>query len=217
MSRLYKIYLLLKKKYRKNEQWQLWCLPSKTEKERQEVIIGAILTQRTNWRNVELAIKNLKNKKICSLKAINRLSAKKLAAHIRPSGFYQNKGQCLTLLSRFIISHYGSVMKMKKAPLEKLRSELLKIKGIGPETADSILLYALDKPVFVIDEYTKRFLRKYGLSLNSKIKKSSYNDLAQFFKKSLPFNVRLWQLFHALIVIDGKEKKGRNKKCLFSL
>jgi endonuclease-3 related protein len=99
------------------------------------------------------------------------------------------------------VEKYGNVRRMKKQSLAKLKQELLNIKGIGPETADSILLYALEKPVFVIDEYTRRLLKTKRLS---QIKK--YDELRELFEKSLPRDWRLYQDFHALIVIDGENK-----------
>ena len=216
MSGFRKLYQELKKKYGKpSGQWKLWCKrprpkgarlaqrswAAKTKKEKEEVIIGAILTQRTNWKNVEIAIGNLKRARLDSLKSIYRLGAKKLAFLIKPSGFYQVKARCLFSLAKFIIENYGSLEKMKKKKEEELRKELLKLKGVGPETADSILLYALDKPIFVVDEYTRRLIKKRKLSQNF-----SYEILQKLFEKNLKKDFRLYQDFHALIVIDGKNK-----------
>ena len=193
----------LKKKYGKPAgQWKLWCKRPKTKKEREEIIIGAILTQRTNWKNVEIAINNLKKAKKNSLKGIYKLGVKKLTPLIKPSGFYRTKARYLFYLAKFIVENYGNLEKMKKEKLEKLREVLLKIKGIGPETADSILLYGLDKPVFVVDEYTQRLIRKRKLSQNL-----SYEFLQKLFEKNLKRDFRLYQDFHALIVIDGKNEK----------
>ncbi|MFH1671616.1 MAG: hypothetical protein ABH889_02490 [Candidatus Portnoybacteria bacterium] len=183
-------------------QWKLWCKRPKTRQEREEVAIGAILTQRTNWKNAELALNNLKKAKITSLKDIYRLGAKTLAPLIRPSGFYQAKAQYLFNLTRFIVKNYGGLAGIRKAELKELREELLELKGIGPETADSILLYALDKPVFVIDEYTRRLVKKRGLADNL-----SYPFLQKLFEKNLRKDFRLYQDFHALIVIDGKIRR----------
>lgn len=165
--------------------------------------MGAILTQRTNWKNVGLALRNLKKAKINSLKDVYQLGAKKLAPLIKPSGFYQAKAEYLFRLAEFIIKNYGSLKKMKEEKLEKLRSELLCLKGVGEETADSILLYVLDKPIFVIDEYTRRLVKKRGLAKNL-----SYNFLQKLlFEENLKKNFKLYQDFHALIVINGKSKK----------
>ena len=200
MNNFEKLYQELKKKYGSPKgQWSLWCKREKSEKEREEVVIGAILTQRTNWKNVELSFSNLKKAKINSLKDILKIRPKKLERLIRPSGFYKAKSQYLINLAKFIIKNYGSLTKMKKEDGKKLREKLLKLKGIGPETADSILLYALDKPVFVIDEYTRRLVKKRNLA-----QKFSYDFLQHLFEKNLKKDLRLYQDFHALIVIEGK-------------
>jgi len=199
-----KLYKELKRKYGTPKgQWKLWCKRPKTKQEKEEVLIGAILTQRTNWRNVELAINNLKRVKINSLKNIYRLNVKKLASLIKPSGFYQAKSQYLFNLAKFVVKNYGGLVRIRKVELKELREELLELKGIGPETADSILLYALDKPVFVIDEYTRILIKKRGLSKNL-----SYLFLQKLFEKNLRKDFRLYQDFHALIVIDGKKSKN---------
>ena len=193
-------YKELKRKYGKPQgQWKLWCKRPKSEKEREEVIVGAVLTQRTNWKNVERALANLKKAKICSLKKIHRLTVRRLGLLIKPCGFYKTKSRYLFSLIKFIFKNYGSLAKMKRQDVEELREKLLKIKGIGPETADSILLYALDKPVFVIDEYTRRLMKKRKLAQNL-----LYEFLQKLFEKNLKRDFRLYQDFHALIVIDGK-------------
>ncbi|MFH0854446.1 MAG: endonuclease [bacterium] len=195
-------YYQLKKQYIHHKgQWSLWQKRHKTELEKEEIIIGAILTQQTNWNNVSIAIKNLKTANLLSLKSIYNkfLNTENAQELIRPAGFYKQKTEYLLNTVRFIIEEYKTLKKMEKAPLEKLREELLKIKGIGEETADSILLYALEKPVFVIDEYTKRFCKKHNLS-----DKFSYSHLQNLFEKSIPKDYKLYQDYHALIVIDGK-------------
>jgi len=202
MNAFEKLYKELKRKYGLPKgQWVLWCKRPKTRKEREEVIIGAILTQRTNWKNVELALNNLKRTKVDSLENIYKLGVKKLAPLIRPSGFYQVKGDYLFYLAEFILNNYDDLERMKKVKLKELRERLLTLKGIGPETSDSILLYALDKPVFVIDEYTRRLVKKRGLA-----KDLSYAFLQKLFEQKLRKDFRLYQDFHALIVIDGKNK-----------
>ncbi|MFA5084272.1 MAG: endonuclease [Candidatus Paceibacterota bacterium] len=200
------LYQKLRAKYgHPKGQWILWCKRPKTDKEREEVIIGAILTQRANWRNAELALANLKKERMKSLKDIYKLglkNKKKLALLIRPSGFYRQKAGYLFGLTEFILKKYGGLKMIKKAELGKLREELLNLKGIGPETADSILLYGLDKPVFVIDEYTRRLAQKRRLTKNR-----DYHFLQALFEKNLKKDHRLYQDFHALIVIDGKNSK----------
>jgi endonuclease-3 related protein len=195
-----KIYKELIKKYGGPKgQWKLWCKRPKTKKEREKVVIGAILTQRTNWKNVELALKNLKKAKVDSLKDIYRLGFRKLTPLIRPAGFYKTKAQYLLNLTKFIIKNYGSLERMKKAELRELREKLLKLQGIGPETADSVLLYALDKPIFVIDEYTRRLVKVRNLT-----GEADYHLLQKLFEENLKKDYRLYQDFHALIVINGK-------------
>lgn len=195
----------LRRKYGKPKgQWTLWCKRPKSRKEREEVIIGAVLAQRVNWNNVELAINNLKKAKVNSLKDICKISEKELAFLIKPAGFYKTKARYLFNLSKFIFENYSGLQAMKKEKLEILREKLLKLKGIGPETADSILLYGLDKPIFVIDEYTRRIVKKQRA-----VKNFSYNFLQNLFEKELKKNFRIYQDFHALIVIDGKNKKWK--------
>lgn len=200
-----KLYQELKEKYgTAGDQWALWCKSPKTKKEKEEVIIAAILTQRTNWKNVEMALDNLKQARACSLKRILQLDQKKLALLIKPVGFYQAKTVYLFHLAKFILENYGSLARMEKSDLKELREWLLELKGIGPETADSILLYALDKPVFVIDEYTRRLVKERNLSQNL-----SYGYLQKLFEENLKKNFRLYQDFHALIVIQGKNEKSK--------
>ena len=202
MNTFEQLYKELKNRYGcPKGQWQVWCKRPKTEKEREEVIIEAILTQRANWKNVELAFRNLKRAKMDSLKNIYE-QGKKIAPLIRPSGFYKAKADYLFHISEFVIKNYGTLDKMKKEKTQVLREKLLKLKGIGFETADSILLYALDKPVFVIDEYTRRLIKRHKLTKNL-----SYHFLQQLFEKNLKKDFRLYQDFHALIVIDGKNQK----------
>jgi len=199
------LYQQLREKYGEpSGQWRLWCKRPKTEKEKQEVAMGAILTQRTNWKNVELAFSHLKKAGISSLKDIYKRGPRKISFLIKPSGFYEAKAQYLFNLAEFILLNYGTMGLLGKQDLKKIRRELLDLKGIGPETADSILLYALDRPVFVIDEYTRRLVKQYKLS-----SVLSYNFLQELFEKNLEKDFRLFQDFHGLIVIDGKNRKDK--------
>jgi endonuclease-3 related protein len=192
-------FKLLKKHGRPKGKWKLWCKRKKSEKEREEVTIGAILTQRTNWKNVEKAIANLKKESLLSLREISSFPKQRIANLIKPTGFYQTKAGYLLNFARFVVKNYGSLSEMKKEKLEKLRKELLKLKGIGKETADSILLYALDKPIFVIDEYTKRIAKRENLSQDL-----SYDYLQELFQKNLKRDFKLYQDFHALLVIEAQ-------------
>lgn len=204
MNSFESLYKELRKKYGAPQgQWSLWCKRPKSCEEREEVAIGAILTQITNWKNVELAMGNLKKAKACSLEKILKLGQKRLAPLIRPSGFYKIKAGYLFNLARFIIKEYGTLGRMKKKNESNLREKLLSQKGVGPETADSILLYALDKPIFVIDEYTKRLVKERGLA-----EKMNYGFLQELFEKNFKKDYEFYQDFHALIVINGKKQNG---------
>jgi endonuclease-3 related protein len=202
MNKIELLYSKLLKKHGKPKgKWKLWCKRRKNEKEREEVAIGAILTQRTNWKNVEKAITNLKKESLLSLKKISLSQKQRIANLIKPTGFYQAKTDYLLNFARFVVKNYGSLSEMKKEKLEKLRKELLKLRGIGKETADSILLYALDKPVFVIDEYTKRIMKRKKLAKNF-----SYDYLQEMFQRNLRKDFKLYQDFHALLVMEAQNK-----------
>lgn len=208
-STAYKLYLNLRRRYgRPSGQWGVWCKRPKTVTEREEVIIGAVLAQRTNWRNAERAIDALKTARVCSLAAVEQLGRRRryeLERLIRSSGFYRAKAVCLARLTDFFAAS-GGVEHVARLPLAKFRQALLHLSGIGPETADSILLYALHRPVFVIDEYTRRLARSRRLTFHS-----DYDDLQRFFSTRLPKNPALYQDFHALIVIDAKARKAKLK------
>jgi len=166
-----------------------------------EVIIGAILTQNTAWSNVEKAIRNLKKEKALSVKRLSSISEKKLAALIRPSGYYNIKADRIKNFLNFLNARYsGSTSKMFRSDLYKLRDELLGVKGIGRETADSILLYAGGKPIFVVDAYTKRLLSRHGFVGAG----AEYGEMQELFMKNLPQDTKLFNEFHALIVELGK-------------
>jgi endonuclease-3 related protein len=164
-----------------------------------EVAVGAVLTQNTNWTNVERAIDNLRAAEALSLQVMLSLRIPQLAELIRPSGYYNIKAQRLRSLCEFL-DETGGLNGLKARPLRTARQALLSIKGIGPETADDILLYALDLPVFVIDSYTRRLLKRLGLAQGSE----SYETLRQGFEKALPRDVALYKQYHALIVEHAK-------------
>ena len=129
-----------------------------------EVIVGAFLTQNTAWSNVEKAIANLRRARVLSLKGIREITLEELEQLVRPSGFFRQKARRLKTFVEFLDRHYGgSLERMFAQPTEKLRSELLALNGVGPETADSILLYAGHHPVFVVDAYTRRILERHGI------------------------------------------------------
>jgi len=178
-----------------------------------EVAVGAILTQNTNWSNVEKAIDNLKSNGHLSARALHDMHVKKLAPLIRPAGYFNIKAKRLKAFIDFLMKHYrGSMKRMAREDIHVLRDRLLSINGIGPETADSILLYALDKPVFVVDAYTKRVLQRHGL-VNEK---ATYHEVQELFHKNLPEDVGLFNEYHALFVRIGKEfcrPKPRCEEC----
>ena len=164
-----------------------------------EMMIGAILVQNTRWENVEMAIDNLKRDNMLNPESMLTCEPEQLEALIRPTGFYRQKARRLIEFSRFFASHNGTE-GLKRWPTKALRARLLDLHGIGPETADSILLYALDKMVFVVDAYTKRLFSRLGI-LNANM---SYDDVQNYFIQRLPGLLQLYQEFHALIVQQGK-------------
>ncbi|MDD5730038.1 MAG: endonuclease III domain-containing protein [Candidatus Omnitrophica bacterium] len=173
-----------------------------------EVIVGAILTQNTNWSNVEKAINNLKENNLLAPRKLYRVSEKKLASLIRPAGYYNIKAKRLKNFLEFLYGRYqGSVKKMSGRDTALLRQELLGVNGIGPETADSILLYSLEKPVFVVDAYTKRMLLRHKFILEN----ADYHSVQKLFERSLKADAGLFNEYHALIVRLGKEFCLKNK------
>lgn len=171
-----------------------------------EVIVGAILTQSTAWGNVEQAISNLKHEKKLNPEGISRLSTSKLARLIRPSGYYNQKAKRLKTFV-FFLNRYGSLRNMFLQPTRILREALLSLHGIGPETADSILLYAGGHLVFVVDAYTRRIFVRHGWTHDQ----ASYQDIQELFQAHLPRDVQLFNQYHALLVNVGKNhcKKGK--------
>lgn len=166
-----------------------------------EVAVGAVLTQNTNWGNVEKAITNLKNANALCPVAMDRMSGPRLAELIRPSGYYNVKAARLKALISFIMKDYqGNIERMKNGDPHKLRESLLGINGIGQETADSILLYAVGVPFFVIDAYTKRVLSRHGILSAD----SEYEDFQGLFHRHMARNTGLYNEYHALIVKTGK-------------
>ncbi|MBF0328073.1 MAG: endonuclease III domain-containing protein [Nitrospirae bacterium] len=175
-----------------------------------EVAVGAILTQNTNWTNVEKAIRNLKAAGMLSARTMHALPIEKLAGLIRPAGYFNIKAQRLRCFLDFFMTQYdGSMKRMQKKTTGLLREELLAVKGIGPETADSILLYALEKPSFVIDAYTKRVLSRHGILEY----KASYDEYQQLFHQGLNQNLQLYNEFHALFVMTGKDYCKPKPRC----
>lgn len=175
-----------------------------------EVCIGAILTQNTNWGNVEKAIANLKREGLLSPEALRDVPADRLAETIRPAGYFNVKSIRLKDFVGYLWErHGGSLERMFAGEWQGLREELLKVRGIGPETADSILLYAGDKPTFVVDAYTRRLFSALGM-----VKPTvGYEELRSLFMTSLPPDVRLFNEYHALIVEHGKHHCRKRPRC----
>jgi endonuclease-3 related protein len=179
-----------------------------------EVIVGAVLTQNTAWKNVEKAIEQLKQNKLLDPKKIESLSDARLSRLIRSSGYHRVKSERLKAVCRFLEKECGSRLnKLKKAGAASLRKKLLSVKGIGPETADSILVYAFSKPVFVVDAYTRRIFSRHGLAG----KDASYDEVQSVVHENFPTVYRKLNQFHALLVETGKrfckKKKGLCKEC----
>lgn len=175
-----------------------------------EMMIGAILTQNTSWRQVEKAIRNLKERKCLTIRALDRIPLNDLSEAIRPAGYFNQKADRLKRLAEFMIKRYeGRVENMASQETSQLREALLSLSGIGPETADSILLYALHRPVFVVDTYTYRIFSRQGL-IEEEI---SYADLQSFFTDHLPLEAPLFNEYHALIVREGKEICKKRPEC----
>jgi len=165
-----------------------------------EVAIGVILTQNTAWKNVEKAIANLKKEGLLSVKAIYNAKEIDIARHIRSSGYYNQKAKKLKAFIAVVEEEYdGDIMSMKSPGLKPMREKLLSINGIGEETADSILLYALELPSFVVDAYTRRIFSRHGIVG----KNWSYTRIKDTFERSLPVNIKLFNDYHALIVRVG--------------
>lgn len=176
-----------------------------------EVIVGAILTQNTAWANVERAIANLRQERWLTPRALERAPLAKLGRVVRPSGYFRQKAKKLKAFVRFLRRDFrGSLTSMFSTPTGELRERLLTVHGIGPETADSILLYAGNHPVFVVDAYTKRILLRHALIDD----RAGYEDMRQLFERNLPRDAAFYNEFHALLVNVGKNWcRPREPRC----
>ena len=175
-----------------------------------EVSVGAILTQNTAWTNVEKAIRQLKASRSLSVSVLHRMSHKRLGRLIRAAGYFNVKARRLKNFISFLQGRYaGSLKKMFRQPTPRLREELLSVNGVGPETADSILLYAGEKPSFVIDAYTKRILSRHGVMAYE----NSYDDFQALFMKHLPRSASFYNQYHALFVNVGKDFCRKRPLC----
>jgi endonuclease-3 related protein len=175
-----------------------------------EVIVGAILTQSASWTNVDRALENLKAAVALSPSGIAALSEAELATLIRPSGYFNAKARKLKAFVAQLHEHFGGDLEhMLAAPAEDLRPLLLATHGIGPETADSILLYAAARPVFVIDSYTRRTFSRLGIAPEA----DTYSAWQQLFMQTLPLDAQLFNEYHALIVHHGKDACRKEPLC----
>ena len=192
-KRIKKLYSALLKNYKKQNWW-----PAESV---MECIIGTILTQNTSWNNVEKAINNLKSRDKITLDFLKKTPLEELAILIKPSGFYNQKALTIKNLIKLIDDKYdGKIKNMFDDETDVIRNNLLQVKGIGNETADCIILYALKRPVFVIDKYSHRILHRHGIIP----KNSSYLEMQKIFIENLDQEPSLFNEFHALIVKVGK-------------
>ena len=175
-----------------------------------EIITGAILTQNTSWANVEKAIANLIAADSLNAEKLHNLELSQMAELIRPAGYYNIKAKRLKSFLNWLFDNYdGNLKNLENVNTEQLREELLTVKGIGRETADSILLYALERPVFVVDAYTARITTRHGLIEPG----ADYEQLKDLFESNLPKDIQLFNEYHALLVRVGKEFCKPKAKC----
>ena len=218
MKRIKKIYEVLLNKFGTQKWWPVTLenelVPKYhknielSERQKLEICFGAILTQNTNWKNVEKAIINLNKNKLIDVNKIIKIDNKELAEIIKPSGYNNQKAKKLKNFCGFLSRNYrGELNSFFKNNIQKLREELLSINGIGPETADSIILYAAKKPIFVVDAYTKRVFGRLGF------REKNYDEMQQLFMKSLPNSEKLFNECHALIVELGKNTCKKQPLC----
>ncbi len=180
----------------------------KTEPQMFEVAAGAILTQNTSWRNVERAMRNLSDKGILNPDGILRTKDEVLEGCLKPVGYFRVKAKRLREFVRFL-EERGGIDELFARPLNELRTQLLGVNGIGEETADSIVLYAVGKPSFVIDAYTRRILSRIGL-LNGQ---PTYQEIKKFFEENLSVDAELFNEYHALLVEHAKTYCNKKPKC----
>jgi endonuclease-3 related protein len=196
------IYQLLYKRYGPQHWW-----PAETPL---EMIIGAILTQSAAWTNVEKAINNLKANGSLSVEWLRSLSQDELARLIRPSGYYNVKARKIRAFVDWLVERYGGELdRLFALDSAELRNELLSVHGVGEETADSIILYAAHRPIFVIDAYTRRIIARLGLAPRDE----SYAAYQALFVNSLPHDGALFNEYHALLVQHGKTVCRKNPLC----
>jgi endonuclease-3 related protein len=175
-----------------------------------EVIVGAVLTQNTNWHAVEKAIARIKRRGLLSVPALHQASVDELSHLVRPTGYFRLKARRLkNLIDLLVVEYSGDLERMGKLPTGQLRDKLLTVNGIGPETADSILLYAFRRPVFVVDAYTLRVVSRHRLILP----KAAYSELQGLFMRHLAPDEAVFNEYHALLVQVGKRHCRRTPSC----
>ena len=201
-DKLNEIYELLLKAYGPQKWW-----PAESPL---EVMVGAVLTQNTNWQGVEKAIANLKRDNLLNPNQLKAIPTEELSRLIKPAGYFNLKARRLKNLIEFVTEAYsGDLETMGQVETGQLRQELLAVNGVGPETADSILLYALQRPVFVVDTYTYRVMNRHGL-IGAEV---SYGELQELFTHHLPLDMTLFNEYHALLVRVGKLHCQRKVRC----
>ena len=221
-DKLMEIYQLLHDKFGPQHWWPIMSYDGRETRDenqetkienpeaRMEIITGAILTQNTSWTNVEKAIKNLKSTQNLSVEKLNSLDISQLALLIKSAGYYNIKAKRLKNFINWLFENYdGNLNNLESLDTDSFRNELLSIKGIGRETADSILLYAYNRPIFVIDAYTARITVRHELVEPG----ADYEQLRDFFESNLTQDVKLYNEFHALLVRLGNEFCKPKAKC----
>ncbi|MFI4913306.1 MAG: endonuclease III domain-containing protein [Sedimentisphaeraceae bacterium JB056] len=201
-SKIQQIYDLLFEAFGPQEWW-----PGES---RFEIMLGAVLTQNTNWKNVEKAINNIKNAGLMNPVSLYKLSHEELAELIKPAGYFNVKTKRLKNLLGWLFDDFGgSLEQVDRLSDYALREQLLAVKGVGPETADSIMLYAFERPVFVVDTYTARVMIRHGMIDEY----CDYEQLREFLEGCLVSDVRLFNEYHALLVRVGKDYCRPKPKC----
>lgn len=175
-----------------------------------EIVIGAVLTQNTNWVNVERAIANLRDADLIDVEKLVEIAAERLAECIRPAGYFNVKAKRLKNLMAFLWREYGGdLARLFDQSVDDLREQLLAVNGVGLETADDIVLYAAEKPTFVVDAYTYRIMVRHHLVGED----DDAMTIKEFFESNLPEDVDLFKEYHALIVATGKHFCRKNARC----
>jgi len=218
MNYIYQIYKELLKTYGPQGWWPVtprdrcgtscspvYGIPITNDTQKFEIMVGAILTQNTSWKNVEKAISELNKKNLMSIPRLLKSTHEELASAIRSSGYFNQKAQKLRLLAEFLTQH--AIKELQQMDYQESRKMLLQVKGIGPETADSILLYALAKPIFVVDAYTRRIFSRVGY------RAKTYAEYQVLFMKHLDQDSELFNEYHALLVELAKNICRKKPVC----